>query len=184
MAGVNRFYPFAPESLNVLSDAQYEADTERKKGSQPGNLARSEINNKALKQATTMAAALGQILADAGVEASDGSYETLAEDLKTTFGLGGETEEEVIYIYDCSCSYNSGTKVFTLTPQAEGVTEMPQIFTARFLATAPFPEGGTFQILGETYTPKLESSDDPVPENSFLAGRVITLNFQRGGGQR
>lgn len=84
-------------------------------------------------------------------------------------------------LFDCTCVYNSGTKVFTLTPK-DAVEEMPDIFTARFLTTAAFPEGGTFQILGETFTPKLESSDDPVPEGAFLAGRVITLNFQRGGG--
>ena len=181
MAGTNRFYPFAPESQNLLSDAQYEADAERKSGSQPGNLARSELNNKALKQATTMAAAMGQLVADSGMDADDGDVETLSENLKTALKVGVE-QEETIYIYDCTCSYNSGTKVFTLTPQAEGVTEMPDIFTARFLTTAAFPEGGTFQILGETFTPKLESSDDPVPEGAFLAGRVITLNFQRGGG--
>ena len=84
-------------------------------------------------------------------------------------------------LFDCTCVYNSGTKVFTLTPK-DDVEEMPDIFTARFLTTAAFPEGGTFQVLGETFTPKLESSDDPVPEGAFLAGRVITLNFQRGGG--
>ena len=71
MAGSNKFYPFAQNSTNILSDAQYQADTERTGGSQPGAIARSAINNKALRQGTMMAAALGAAVAAVGFQADD-----------------------------------------------------------------------------------------------------------------
>jgi len=60
----NKILPFAVASnANIITDDQYEADTLRSSGNVPG-LARSNINNKALKQATLMAAALAQFGVD------------------------------------------------------------------------------------------------------------------------
>lgn len=62
MSGTNDFLPFAADpSANVESQATYSTDTQRTLGQQPG-IARSAINNKALRQATAIAAALAQYL--------------------------------------------------------------------------------------------------------------------------
>ena len=66
-------YPFAPTDTgsNLLTTAEYEADPQRLIGHQPG-VARSKLENKALKQASIMAAALAQFIADnAGDDVSD-----------------------------------------------------------------------------------------------------------------
>ena len=66
-------YPFAPTDTgtNLLTTAEYEADPQRLIGHQPG-VARSKLENKALRQSSVMAAALAQFIADnAGEDVSD-----------------------------------------------------------------------------------------------------------------
>lgn len=64
MSGLNKFLPFAQGTgANVLTDAAYAADSQLPVGNQPG-IARSALNNKALRQGTVMAAALAQFIAD------------------------------------------------------------------------------------------------------------------------
>lgn len=61
---VNQFLPFAGDvSANVESQSNYAADGQRTLGQQPG-VARSALNNKALRQATYMVAALAQYMAN------------------------------------------------------------------------------------------------------------------------
>lgn len=59
----NKIYSFAQQSLNILSDEEYEADQQRLIGHQPG-IARSKLQNKASKQSNIMAAALAQFSVD------------------------------------------------------------------------------------------------------------------------
>ena len=65
-------YPFAPTDTgsNLLTTAEYEADPQRLIGHQPG-VARSKLENKALKQSSVMAAALAKFIATRGVDVSD-----------------------------------------------------------------------------------------------------------------
>lgn len=62
----NLILPFAPTDTgtNLLSQPQYNADGQRITGNQPG-IARLELVNKALRQATIMAAGLAQVAATA-----------------------------------------------------------------------------------------------------------------------
>ena len=60
----NQILPFAyADGANVLSQSDYQADNQRLIGHQPG-VARSALENKALRQVSTMAAGLAQFIAD------------------------------------------------------------------------------------------------------------------------
>lgn len=59
----NKIYPFGLTSTNILSNEEYESDVQRLSGHQPG-IARSKLENKALKQANIMAAALAQFIVE------------------------------------------------------------------------------------------------------------------------
>jgi len=60
---LNKILPFAPGvGANVLSDVDYAADGQLVNGQVPG-IARSAFNNKALRQATAIAAAVAQMIA-------------------------------------------------------------------------------------------------------------------------
>ena len=60
----NQILPFAQgQDANVLSQSDYAGDAMRLAGHQPG-VARSALENKALRQATSMAAGLAQFIAD------------------------------------------------------------------------------------------------------------------------
>jgi hypothetical protein len=65
MAAANKIYPFAPTvgPDNLYTNAEYLALSDRTNGNQPGT-ADDRLNNKALRQATIMAAGLAQFLAD------------------------------------------------------------------------------------------------------------------------
>ena len=59
----NQILPFAyADGANVLSQSDYQADNQRLIGHQPG-IARSALENKALRQASAMAAGLAQLVA-------------------------------------------------------------------------------------------------------------------------
>ena len=67
----NDFYEFATSSaayVETLPD--YIADVERSAGQQSG-IARAELNNRALRQGSAMAAAIGSFMADRGYDALD-----------------------------------------------------------------------------------------------------------------
>lgn len=63
--GTSSILPFAPvdTGLNLLSDADYLAASDRTTGNQPG-VARSRLVNKALRQSSLLAAVIAQFTAD------------------------------------------------------------------------------------------------------------------------
>ena len=68
MAGTNSFYPFAVNTDNTLTNAQYQADAGRQSGNVPGEIARAALVNKALKQGAAVAVAVGAVVAGAGFD--------------------------------------------------------------------------------------------------------------------
>ena len=72
----------APE--NIQSDNEYETDTQRVSGVVPG-IAVSSLHNKIYKQATIMAAAIAQVIVQAGFDAMDDDYTGLVSNLRKTF---------------------------------------------------------------------------------------------------
>lgn len=84
MAGTNQFYPFATDSsANIMSLTDYYALTQRPTGFQSGN-ARSAQCNRVWRQSSVMASALGQWMANRGVNAlDDGSVANLTASIES-----------------------------------------------------------------------------------------------------
>lgn len=69
---------------NIQSDNEYETDTQRVSGVVPG-IAGPALHNKIYKQATIMAAAIAQVIVQAGFDALDSDYTGLVANLRKTF---------------------------------------------------------------------------------------------------
>lgn len=69
---------------NIQSDNEYETDTQRVSGVVPG-IAGPALHNKIYKQATIMAAAIAQVIVQAGFDAIDSDYTGLVANLRKTF---------------------------------------------------------------------------------------------------
>lgn len=71
---------------NVQSDSAYETDPQRVHGVVPG-VAEPALHNKLYKQVSIMAAALGQVIAQAGNDAVDSDYSRLVSSIRKSFAL-------------------------------------------------------------------------------------------------
>ena len=93
MAGTNDFKAFATDTdANVTSQEEWEALTALKKGFSSGKASSAQVS-KALRQPSTMAAVLGQFIANAELDALDdgdvdGLVAKLATAITTNLGLG------------------------------------------------------------------------------------------------
>ncbi len=81
---VNQFKVFDENKTNMLSQAEYEALSDRTGGFRTG-LARSEVMNKVLYQLSVMTAALARAIENTGVDVLDTDAESLAQSLTDTF---------------------------------------------------------------------------------------------------
>ena len=93
MAGQNDFLIFDENKDNLLQQELYASDSDRTDGFKTG-LARSNVNNKVLHQTSMMCHAIGEILKDMGLTASDlGSVELLKENLNLAFSTSGVLQQ-------------------------------------------------------------------------------------------
>lgn len=69
---------------NIQSDAVYNSDTQRVSGVVPG-IAEPKMHNKLYKQSTIMAAAIAQVVVQAGFDALDSDYSGLVSNLRKSF---------------------------------------------------------------------------------------------------
>ena len=76
MAGINEFLIFDENNQNTLSNESYSIDTQRLNGVR-GGIARSNLYNKAMRQATMLSFTLGQIISE-----NDGNATENAQELK------------------------------------------------------------------------------------------------------
>lgn len=83
MANTN-FKIFAESASDTMTDSEYSADPQRIGGVEPG-LAKSNLHNKLYRQATIMAAAIAQVMAERGFDAMDDDYNGLVAGLKQAF---------------------------------------------------------------------------------------------------
>lgn len=83
MPGNNNFYVFDENENNIMSVADYQTSSTRSNGVVSG-IADSQLHNRLYKQLSMMVTALGQIIADSGLDASDGSLSDLVSALKST----------------------------------------------------------------------------------------------------
>ncbi|EKM4482283.1 hypothetical protein PUV10_004146 [Escherichia coli] len=100
MAGTNDFKAFATDTdANVTSQEEWEALTARKKGFSSGKASSAQVS-KALRQPSTMAAVLGQFIANAELDALDdgdvdGLVAKLATAITTNLQLGEAAKRDV-----------------------------------------------------------------------------------------
>ncbi|HFQ9310370.1 TPA: hypothetical protein ACHTQK_005079, partial [Escherichia coli] len=100
MAGTNDFKAFATDTdANVTSQEEWEALTALKKGFSSGKASSAQVS-KALRQPSTMAAVLGQFIANAELDALDdgdvdGLVAKLATAIATNLGLGEAAKRDV-----------------------------------------------------------------------------------------
>ena len=134
----NNFKVFDESGTNQLSQAEYEADAQRTNGVSSG-LARSTLFNKAMHQATTMAAALGQVLADKGINASDEDAVALSQELAGAF-----SGSKIYYsLADVNPLYTEDTPLRTVLTAMQVNSELHCNITK---VTADYPETGILHI--------------------------------------
>lgn len=123
MAGTNDFKAFATDAnANVTSQEEWETLTALKKGFSSGKASSAQVS-KALRQPSTMAAVLGQFIANAELDALDdgdvdGLVAKLATAITTNLGLVGGLASNVVgrligvRVYTASTTYveTAGTK--------------------------------------------------------------------------
>lgn len=86
MAGTNKFKIFNENlSSNTLSDADYASNTQRANGLRIGDPANSNVFNKVLRQATMIAWAMAQIIADEGANVDDSDASTVKSQIRGYF---------------------------------------------------------------------------------------------------
>lgn len=86
MAGTNKFKIFNENlSSNTLSDADYASNTQRANGLRIGDPANSNVFNKVLRQATMIAWAMAQIIADEGANVDDSDASTIKSQIRGYF---------------------------------------------------------------------------------------------------
>ena len=81
---VNNFLPWGDNAGNIMDGADYEASTQRTDGVELG-LADPALHNRLYRQVTLMAAALGQVIADSGLDATDSNMADLVRAIKQVF---------------------------------------------------------------------------------------------------
>ncbi|KDX61718.1 putative fels-2 prophage Pin [Escherichia coli 2-210-07_S4_C2] len=171
MAGTNDFKAFATDAnANVTSQEEWETLTALKKGFSSGKASSAQVS-KALRQPSTMAAVLGQFIANAELDALDdgdvdGLVAKLATAITTNLGLG-----EIATVADIQAGTASKlvdaeglkkylpTKVmqvsgFIRIPDVPGgtiiqwgqVTETINEGTKNVVLPTPFPNSGRFAI--------------------------------------
>lgn len=125
MPGTNDFLPFATGvTANVDLQAAYAANPQTGTGQQPG-LARSAFNNKALRQATSIAAALAQYLVNVtGLNAVDDGNQA---NLLTLLGAGLTTGLNVVAK---TSAYTAALKDFVLCSSASFNVTLPDASAA------------------------------------------------------
>lgn len=109
----NDFLQFDENNANILTQAEYLAETQRLNGAASG-IAKSKLFNKALRQATSMCAAIGSIINTNGGTASE-DQATLISALKSNFlgvSLGTNMSETTGTI---SVTMDGGIKTITPT---------------------------------------------------------------------
>lgn len=86
-AGANHFLIFDENNQNSITDTTYSNNDQRQNGFTSG-VARSDVFNKSLRQATVMASAIGEILKEKGYSVSDTTdFATLVGYIKSAFNI-------------------------------------------------------------------------------------------------
>lgn len=131
----NQILPFAVQDTgtNLLTQAEYAADAQRLAGHQPG-VARSKLENKALRQVSTMAAGLAQFIADGQSEDVTDSKTPAGIAALLSSALSSElfpaaTNEYVIFKNGLVLQWGKVTRAINNTNQDVGTIALPIAIT-------------------------------------------------------
>lgn len=87
----NNFLTWGDNAGNIMSNADYESNIQRTDGVELG-LADPALHNRLYRQVALMAAAIGQIIADSGLDANDGNMAELVDAIRKVFARWGGGE--------------------------------------------------------------------------------------------
>lgn len=166
--GQNKLLPFNPNNQNILTDAAYQASSERLNGNTKGSTANSELVNKALKQAGAVANAIGQIVTiNNGPDADDSKPSDIAlglfQNLKSTYHAS--------FVVDDTGVWNL-TIADSLTTSQTAPTLMYGIFVA---ITASPSDNQTVSINGAAAIPVKINATDNLKAGDFTASTTNPL---------
>lgn len=123
----NNFKVFNESMSNIESDAQYAADAQRIGGVVPG-VASSVLHNKLYRQVSIMVAALGQLAANRGYNASDADLSALVQSLNGALGPPQSVADTTYYVSPTGSDSNTGTSAVTpFKTIAKAVSLIPQV---------------------------------------------------------
>lgn len=166
--GQNKLLPFNPNNQNILSDAAYQASSERLNGNTKGSTASSELVNKALKQAAAVANAVGQIVTiNNGPNADDSNPSDIAlglfQNLKSTYHASFSVADSGVW---------NLTIADSLTASQAAPTLMYGIFAA---ITASPSDNQTVSINGAAAIPVKINATDNLSAGDFTASAANPL---------
>ena len=186
MANTN-FKIFAESASDTMTDSEYSADPQRIGGVEPG-LAKSNLHNKLYRQATIMAAAIAQVMAERGFDAMDHDYNGLVAGIKQAFvysvndkkpGADGNVDYRLLSLNDIYPVGSIYMSVNATDPSAlfEGTT-WQQIAGGRCLigADANYKAG----TMGGDATVTLASNQIPAHGHTATVGSNGTHKHNRG----
>ena len=166
--GQNKLLPFNPNNQNILSDAAYQASSERLNGNTKGSTASSELVNKALKQSSAVANAIGQIVTiNNGPNADDSNPSDIAlglfQNLKSTYHASFAVADTGVW---------NLTIADSLTASQTAPTLMYGIFVA---ITASPSDNQTVSINGAAAIPIKINATDNLKAGDFTASSANPL---------
>lgn len=166
--GQNKLLPFNPNNQNILSDAAYQASSERLNGNTKGSTASSELVNKALKQSAAVANAIGQIVTiNNGPNADDSKPSDIAlglfQNLKSTYHASFVVADTGVW---------NLTIADSLTTSQTAPTLMYGIFVA---ITASPSDNQTVSINGAASIPVKINATDNLKAGDFTASTTNPL---------
>ena len=145
---------------NIESDNEYETDTQRVSGVVPG-IAVPKMHNKLYKQSTIMAAAIAQVIVQAGLNALDSDYSGLVANLRQTFA----------------------GSVNGIKPNAQGDIDISSLLTD--LKKLTYPRVGDFIITKNPENPSVKyegTTWELLEEKTFIMSAGTTAKVGETGG--
>lgn len=145
---------------NIESDNEYETDTQRVSGVVPG-IAVPKMHNKLYKQSTIMAAAIAQVIVQAGLNALDSDYSGLVANLRQTFA----------------------GSVNGIKPNAQGDIDISSLLTD--LKKLTYPRVGDFIITKNPENPSVKyegTTWELLEEKTFIMSAGTTAKVGEKGG--
>ena len=181
MAGTNNLYPYGESATNILSNSQYQADSERTAGAARGGIARSAIYNKALRQSAAGAYAVGALVAKSGKNADDSSASALATNLQAAVSY----QAAHFVASDVTISGNTATAtVAELATTAEA--DLPALFALSMVLDGPLTAGASVAIASSLPSVTLSWPiyvGAEALEDDTITGGAITLLIDTVGGK-